>query len=85
MIDYARLLRNGIGGTPIGASARGEVYNKARAALVRALKATKVGPHELIRQRLLLEDGIREVEREAVYAWRTGVNTRNVQSERGRI
>lgn len=44
MIYCARLLRNGIGGTPTGASGRGEVYNKARAALVRALKATRVGP-----------------------------------------
>lgn len=69
MPDFAIPLRRAIAFTH-GAKDRGEVYNRAREALLKELRdAPSVTSREITRQRLDLERAITEVEREAIAAF----------------
>jgi hypothetical protein len=65
--QYAAMLRKAILRVA-GAEARGEVYIKARVALLDQLKGTKAPPAEIAYQRVLLEEAIQAVELEEVDA-----------------
>ena len=64
MVAYSDLLRRALAGASSGAE-RGEVYARARAALLDKLRKANTRPRDITRERLMLEEGIREVEAEA--------------------
>ena len=74
--QYAAMLRKAILRV-VGAEARGQVYSKARVALLDQLNGTKAPPAEIAYQRVLLEEAIQAVEIEEVdAAFKSIVSTR---------
>jgi hypothetical protein len=69
MADYADLLRRGLGNKPSGPE-RGEIYGRARAALLDKLRKANMPPRDITRERLSLEEAIRQVEAEAAERFR---------------
>ena len=69
MANYAELLRRGLGKNPSGPE-RGEIYGRARAALLDKLSKASMPPRDITRERLLLEEAIRQVEAEAADRFR---------------
>jgi hypothetical protein len=69
MADYVELLRRGLGNNPSGPE-RGEIYGRARAALLDKLRQASMPPRDITKERLLLEEAIRQVEAEAAERFR---------------
>ena len=69
MADYAELLRRGLGKNPSGAE-RGEIYGRARIALLDKLRKASTPPRDITQERLSLEEAIRQVEEEAAERFR---------------
>ena len=82
--QYPTILRRAVARV-VGAEARGEVYIKARAALLDQLKATKAPPAEVAHQRVLMEAAIQDVEREAVEAAFMAINRTSAKTPRDMI
>ena len=64
MVAYSDLLRQALAGASSGVERR-EIYARARTALLDKLRKANTLPRDITRERLLLEEGIREVEAEA--------------------
>ena len=71
MPAYSEILRRAVIAAPSGAE-RHEVYAKARAALVQRLRGARTAPRDITRERLLLEQAVREIEGEAADRLREG-------------
>ena len=61
---YSELLKRALASSHSGA-ARQEIYSRARSALVQRLREAHTLPREITRERLLLEESIRQIEAEA--------------------
>ena len=82
--QYASMLRKAIARV-VGAEARVEVYAKARAALLDQLKATGAPSAEVTHQRVVLEEAIQDVERQAVEAAFQSIDRNSARTPRERI